>query len=176
MRSAYPHFPWQREQSAPAAPLASLKFCLVNLNYRWHNGGMEMDCTYRDKPIEKPCTCKGRREEGGSDMPQIFQLLWYSASPTQHFAKQFVSFFFFLFISPHLHWTRWTFLWSSQRVLGCKYNKKLANAWESKLAMLSVVSAFKYYCSVIISWHKKITWKQPCQKFNVWLKAQTEYP
>lgn len=48
-------------------------------------------------------------------------------SPTQHFVKQFVSFL----ISLHLHGKWWTFLWRSQRVLGCKYNKELANAWES---------------------------------------------
>lgn len=34
IRSAHLHFLWQREQSSPAAPLARLKFCLINLNYR----------------------------------------------------------------------------------------------------------------------------------------------
>lgn len=57
---------------------------------------MEMDCTYRDKPSEKPYTFKERKKEKGPNVHKSFHLLWYLASTTQHFVKQFVSLFFHL--------------------------------------------------------------------------------
>lgn len=51
-------------------------------------------------PIEinpvKNLVLSRKRKEKGSDVPQIFRLLWYFASPTPHFVKQFVSFLSFL--------------------------------------------------------------------------------
>lgn len=125
--SANLHFQWQSGYNSPAAPLVNLKIHLINLNYRWHSTGMEIDDTFKNKSSatfgERNHTFK--REKKKVPMCQnrafIYCPIYYSLSK--------ISISLTFPFSP-LYKTccggALEVLCNSRSKLGCNYNKKLA--------------------------------------------------
>lgn len=152
--SANLHFQWQSGSNSPAAPLVNLKIYLINLNYRWHSTGMEIDDTFKNK-FSATFGKRNHTFQRGKKKVPVCQNRAFIYCPIYYSLSKINISHTFPF-SPLYK----TCCGGALEVLCDSRSKPVATVTKSlprlraKLARFSVVSAFKYYCNVIVSLKK----------------------